>query len=151
MAIVRGYAIHHAPAVKAAVDEADEPALADMCVIVDGLMRSTPAIAGIAGRRVPADRLVHLVDGVSSVALPHYEFAVSEAVRGWALGGEPAGRQVIPADTLGTLDALAACTAALGLSLWSREVFVGLLAESVRAAEELVTDGRGGGNRDRSR
>nr|WTB28251.1 hypothetical protein OG781_00520 [Streptomyces sp. NBC_00830]WTB35830.1 hypothetical protein OG781_46060 [Streptomyces sp. NBC_00830] len=114
-------------------------------------MSSTLAVAGIAGRHVPAERLVRLVDEVSSVAPPHYEFAVSEAVRGWVLGGEPTGHQVALADTLGTLHALAACTAALGLSLWGREVFVGLLAESVRAAEELVAGGSDDVDLNRSR
>ncbi|MFF5480479.1 hypothetical protein ACFY5C_24490 [Streptomyces sp. NPDC012935] len=137
MAMVRGYASHDAGAVSAAVDGVGEAAHAEMCVIVDGLLRSTLAIAGIVGQGVSGDALVRLVDRVSSVAPPHFEFAVGEAVRGFALGGETKGQQVSLEDTLGTLHALAACTAALGLSLWGREVFIGLLAESVRTALEL--------------
>ncbi|MGW0576913.1 hypothetical protein ACWD25_13280 [Streptomyces sp. NPDC002920] len=142
--VVRGYADRDAIAVRDALTGLDAVAWQEMYAVLNGLLHSTVSIIEVTGTRWTTGQLVEHADEVATAAPPHYEFAVAEAARAWA-GGDRSALSALPGrDPLGAVHVTAAFVAALGLVLWGRTRFLGVLT----AYDETVTaivDGRPSG------
>lgn len=133
--VVRGYTDRDAIAVRDALAGLDVVAWMEMYSVLNGLLRSTVSIIEIAGRRWTAGQLVGHVDEVAAAAPPHYEFAIAEAARAWARGDRSALSALPGRDPLGAVHVTAVFVAALGLVLWGRAGFLGVLT----AYDDTVT------------
>ncbi|WP_327692899.1 hypothetical protein [Streptomyces sp. NBC_00459] len=133
--IVRGYAERDAIAVQDAMAGLDPAAWTEMYTVLSGLLHSTVGIVGVTGGQWTAGQLVEHADEVATAAPPHYEFAIAEAARAWAHGDQSALRALPGQDLLGAVHATAVFVAALGLALWGRTGFLGVLA----AYDDTVT------------
>ncbi|MGW0818333.1 hypothetical protein ACWD00_34885 [Streptomyces viridiviolaceus] len=141
MDVVRGYVDHDGVMVRDALDGLDAGGSLEMYAILNGLVRSTISIMELTGRPFRLDDLVRQADEVASVAPPHYEFAVAEATRAWARGDQSAMRAVSCRDLIGAVHITAVGVAVLGLALWGRTGFLGVLAEFHEAFTALAEEG----------
>jgi hypothetical protein len=133
--VVRGYADRDAIAVQDALAGLDAVAWMEMYAVLSGLLRSTVSIIEVTGERWAAGQLVEHADEVAAAAPPHYEFAIAEAAREWARGGQSALSALPGRDPLGAVHVTAVFVAALGLVLWGRTGFLGVLT----AYDDTVT------------
>ncbi|MFE7112561.1 hypothetical protein ACFU98_36960 [Streptomyces sp. NPDC057575] len=142
VALVRGYAEHDAVAVASSLVTLDTSGQARAYAILGAQLQSTLSIVEVVGRDIGVCRLVRLADFVASAAPPHYEFAVTEAVRAWARDDPGGVRQVCGEDLVGALHVSAVFVAALGLALWGQDTFLGVLTEYGQTAQDLMTGHR---------
>ncbi|MEU0629252.1 hypothetical protein [Streptomyces sp. NPDC005989] len=142
VALVRGYAEHDTVAVAGALVTLDTSGQARAYASLGAQLQSTLSIVEVVGRDIEVCRLVRLADSVASAAPPHYEFAVTEAVRAWARDDPGGVRQVCGEDLVGALHVSAVFVAALGLALWGQDTFLGVLTEYGQTARDLMTGHR---------
>ncbi|MER5432422.1 hypothetical protein [Streptomyces sp. NPDC002588] len=107
----------------------------EMYAVLSGLLRSTVSIIEVTGERWTPGQLVGHADEVAAAAPPHYEFAIAEAARAWSRGDRSAPSALPGRDLLGAVHMTAAFVAALGLALWGRTGFLGVLT----AYDDTVT------------
>ncbi|MCX4767436.1 hypothetical protein OG562_42120 [Streptomyces sp. NBC_01275] len=136
--VVRGYAHRDAIAVRDALAGLDVVAWREMYAVLSGLLRSTVSIIEVTGERWTAGQLVGHADEVAAAAPPHYEFAIAEAARAWARG-DPSALSALPGrDPLGAVHVTAVFVAALGLALWGRTGFLGVLTAYDETVSAIV-------------
>ncbi|MEE1736385.1 hypothetical protein PUR49_07700 [Streptomyces sp. BE147] len=140
IALVRGYAEQDAVAVASSLVTLDTFGQARAYAVLGAQLQSTLSIVEVAGLDIGVCRLVRLADFVASAAPPHYEFAVSEAVRAWARDDPGGVRQVCGEDLEGALHVSAVFVAALGLALWGQDTFLGVLTEYGQNAQDLMRE-----------
>lgn len=138
MDVVRGYADRDAIAVRDALAGLDVVAWMEMYSVLSGLLRSTASIIEISGQRWTTGQLVEHVDEVAAVAPPHYEFAIAEAARAWACGDGSALSALPGRDPLAAVHVTAVFVAALGLVLWGRAGFLGVLTAYDETVSAIV-------------
>lgn len=137
--VVRGYADRDALAVQDALAGLDAVAWMEMYAVLSGLLHSTVSIIEVTGRSWPSGRLVEHVDDLAAGAPPHYEFAVAEAARAWARGDRSALSALPGRDPLGAVHVTAVFVAAMGLAVWGRAGFLGVLTAYDDTVTALVT------------
>ncbi|MFM9441279.1 hypothetical protein [Streptomyces acidiscabies] len=125
--VLRAYANGDADAVEDAVSGLDDGGWVEVYAILGGLLNTTVGIAELTGTRHPLERVVRCADEVAAVAPPHYEFAISEATRAWARGDQDALRAMSGRDLPGAAHMTAVFVTVLGVSLWGRAGFLGVL------------------------
>ncbi|MGW2052019.1 hypothetical protein ACWCPF_43925 [Streptomyces sp. NPDC001858] len=133
--VVRGYADRDTIAVEDALAGLDAVAWMEMYAVLSGLLRATVSIIEVTGRRWTAGQLVEHADQVAATAPPHHEFAIAEAARAWVRGDQSALSALPGGDPLRAVHVTAAFVAALGLALWGRAGFLGVLT----AYDDTVT------------
>ncbi|MFJ9714065.1 hypothetical protein [Streptomyces sp. NPDC101234] len=138
--VVRGHVGHDADAVQEALAGLDTGSRIEVYAVLSGLLRSTISIMELTGRHWRLDELVRHSDEVATTAPPHYEFAIAEATRAWARGDDSAMRALSGQDLLGAVHMTAVGVTALGLALWGRAGFLGVLEEFDNTVTELVND-----------
>lgn len=136
--VVRGYADRDAIAVQDALAGLDVVAWMEMYAVLSGLLRSTVSIIEIIGQRWTTGQLVEHADDVAASAPPHYEFAIAEAARAWARGDRSALSALPGRDPLGAVHVTAVFVAALGLALWGRTGFLGVLTAYDETVSAIV-------------
>ncbi|WP_189281371.1 hypothetical protein [Streptomyces atratus] len=139
VALVRGYAEQDAVAVASSLVTLDTSGQARAYAILGAQLQSTLSIVEVVGRDIEVCRLVRLADSVASAAPPHYEFAVTEAVRAWARDDPGGVRQVCGKDLVGALHVSAVFVAALGLALWGQDTFLGVLTDYGQTTQDPMT------------
>ncbi|WP_416973036.1 hypothetical protein [Streptomyces sp. 4F14] len=133
--VVHGYADGDADAVSRALDGLDEDGWAAVYTVLSGLLNTTVGIVELTGTRQPLGQVVRCADEVASVAPPHYEFAIAEATRAWARGDRGVLRAMSGQDLPGAVHMTAVFVTVLGVTLWGRAGFFGVL----RTFHETVT------------
>ncbi|MFC9913259.1 hypothetical protein [Streptomyces sp. NPDC059862] len=138
--VVRGYTDRDALAVQEALAGLDAGSWTEVYAVLSGLLRSTVSIMELTGRQWKPGDLVRHADEVAATAPPHYEFAVAEATRAWARGDQSAMRALSGRDLPGAVHMTAVGVAVLGLALWGRTGFHGVLKEFHQTVTALVND-----------
>ncbi|WP_405865613.1 MULTISPECIES: hypothetical protein [unclassified Streptomyces] len=133
--VVRGYTNRDAIAVRDALAGLDALAWTEMHAVLSGLLRSTVSVIEVTGKQWTTGQLVEHADEVAAAAPPHYEFAIAEAARAWAHGDQSAPSALPGRDPLGAVHITAVFVAALGLAMWGRTGFLGVLT----AYDDTVT------------
>ncbi|MEX3106742.1 MULTISPECIES: hypothetical protein [unclassified Streptomyces] len=137
---LRAYATGDADALESAVSGLDEGGWAEVYGILGGLLSTTVALAELTGTRHPLEQVVRCSDEVAAVAPPHYEFAISEAARAWARGDRGALRAMPERDLPGAVHMTAVFVTVLGVSLWGRTRFLGVLRTFHETAVSLTDE-----------
>ncbi|MGW5663564.1 hypothetical protein ACWEWG_26315 [Streptomyces sp. NPDC003758] len=140
LSVVRGYAHKDAAAVQEALAGLDASGWIEVYALLTGLLRSTISIMELAGRHWKLDDLVRRSDDIATAAPPHYEFAMAEAARAWAVGDESAMRALSCRDVPGAVHMTAVGIAVLGLALWGKAGFLDVIEEFDAAADALAND-----------
>ncbi|MFF3559344.1 hypothetical protein ACFYXS_04795 [Streptomyces sp. NPDC002574] len=139
--VVRGYAHHDGIAVREALAGLEADGWTEVHVVLNGLLHSTLGIMELTGAQGKLGQLVRYADEAAAAAPLHYEFALGEATRAWALGATSALRTFAGRDVPETVHMTGVLIAAPGLALWGKPGFLDVverLQESVTAL--LVND-----------
>ncbi|MEV5200620.1 hypothetical protein [Streptomyces sp. NPDC053720] len=140
MDVIRGYADHDATVVRDALAGLDAVGWIEAYAVLSGLLRSTISILELTGEEWKVGRVIEHVDEVASAAPPHYEFVIAEAARAWACGDQSALRALAGRDPLGAVHVTAVFVAVLGLALWGRTEFLGVLTACDESVGAIVND-----------
>ncbi|MEU6341756.1 hypothetical protein ABZ883_12510 [Streptomyces sp. NPDC046977] len=136
--VVRGYANHNAVAVRNALADLDPGGWTDVFGVLNGLLRSTIGIVELTGAEWNTGQLVRHADEVAAAAPPHYEFAVAEATRAWALGDVSPLRTFADGDLPAAVHITGVFVAVLGLALWGRAGFLDVVNRLDESAAALM-------------
>ncbi|QNP68627.1 hypothetical protein IAG44_03500 [Streptomyces roseirectus] len=127
LGVLRAYADRDADGVEGALAGLGESGWVEVYAVLSGLLHTTVGIVELTGIREQLGRVVRCADEVAAVAPPHYEFAIAEATRAWARGDQGAMRAVSGRDLPGAVHMTAVFVTVLGVALWGRSGFLGVL------------------------